>query len=216
MSEAGVNLVCSDQCAPSGWKGQFIYPRGRLGALVGHLMGIKNAGMNRFAVEMLDIQPDDQVLEIGFAHGKAVRLAAEAAKEGAVAGIDLSPTMVEQARRRNDDLVRAGRVELIRGSVSALSFDEGRFHKVFAVNNYQFWPQPLEDLRGVLRVMRSGGTFLVCARMRHPTRRIQLAPGFTDEQIDRVRSLMASAGFRTLRTARRQLGRTITCVLGDK
>jgi ubiquinone/menaquinone biosynthesis C-methylase UbiE len=179
-------------------------------------MAIKNARMNRFAIEMLDIQPDDQVLEIGFAHGKAVRLAAEAATEGAVAGIDLSATMVEQARRRNDGLVRAGRVELIRGSVSVLPFDADRFHKVFAVNNFQFWPQPLEDLREVRRVMRPDGTFLVCARMQHPTRRIQLAPGFTDEQIEEVQSLMATAGFRNLRTSSRQLGREATCVLGDK
>lgn len=163
MSADGVRAVCFEQCEPTGWKGQFMLPRGRAGALVGRLMAIKNAAMNRFAVETLDIQLGDHVLEIGFAHGRAVRRAAQIASKGVVAGIDLSATMVDQARNLNGEGVRAGRVELIQGSVSDLPYDEGRFDKVFAVNNFQFWPRPLEDLAGVRRVMGPGGTFLACA-----------------------------------------------------
>ena len=41
-----------------------------MGRFTGWLMGIKNAPMHEFAVEALEVKPDDCVLEIGFGHGR--------------------------------------------------------------------------------------------------------------------------------------------------
>jgi len=52
-------------------------------------------------LRMLDVQPDEQVLEIGYGTGHSIVILAEAVGErGSVQGIDISRGMFEQAHRR--------------------------------------------------------------------------------------------------------------------
>lgn len=140
---------------------QFREPRGLLGEFVGHWMARVNAGVNRMAVEMLDVQPGDHVLEIGFGHGRTVRALASRAGNGFVAGIDPSTTMIRQATRRNRGLIRAGQVELRNAVISAIPYESGRFDRVLTVHTIYFWPAPADDLREVRRVMHDGGRLVV-------------------------------------------------------
>jgi ubiquinone/menaquinone biosynthesis C-methylase UbiE len=73
-----------------------------------------------------------------------------------VAGIDPSQEMVEQARARNTDAIESGRVDLRRGSVETLPFDDATFDKALAVNSMQVWPDPSGGLREMRRVMKPG------------------------------------------------------------
>ncbi len=193
---------------------QFARPTGRLGALAGHLMGWSNEAMNRFAVEMLDAQPTDQILEIGFGQGRAIRPLAERAAHGFVAGIDLSDVMVRQAARRNLDLILAGRVELCQGSVSDLPFEYARFDKVLAVNNYQFWPNAELNLTEIQRVMREDALLTLCLRLHAPGR--FAIPGFTHEQLEEIVGLLRWVGFRNITVEQRRLNRDIACVLARR
>src|SRR5512138_1099995 len=113
---------------------QFGRPRGPLGALAGLVMRLRpsNRLRNLRTVELLDIQPSDRVLEIGFGPGLAVARAAELASAGKVVGVDHSALMLRQARRRNARAIRAGRVELLLGSAEAVPRIEGGFQKVLA------------------------------------------------------------------------------------
>jgi hypothetical protein len=52
--------------------------------------------------------------------------------------------------------------------------------------------------------------------MKHPARSFQLAPGFTEEEVEEIQGLVRWVGFRDVRTARRQLGREIACVLANR
>jgi ubiquinone/menaquinone biosynthesis C-methylase UbiE len=194
---------------------QFACPTGMLGRFAGRLMAIKNSEMNAFAVEMLDIQPDDQVLEIGFGHGRTVRMIAERAKAGFVAGIDLSDVMVRQAAKYNLDLIVAGRIELCQGSVADLPYECGRFTRALAVNNYQFWPNAELNLVEMRRVMREGGLLVLCLRM-HSTSRFALAPGFTEDEIAEVAGLVRWVGFRDIRIVKRKIGREASCVIARR
>ncbi|MBO0857545.1 MAG: class I SAM-dependent methyltransferase [Chloracidobacterium sp.] len=194
---------------------QFAYPTGLAGQLVGRLMAIKNAKMNEFAVEMLDIQPDDQALEIGFGHGRTIRTMADRARAGFVAGIDLSAVMVRQAAKYNLDLIVAGRVEVCQGSVADLPFECGRFTKALAVNNYQFWPNAELNLVEVHRVMREGGLLVLCMRM-HSTDLFALAPGFTEDEVAEAAGLVRWVGFRDIRIVKRKVAREASCVIARK
>jgi len=205
----------STGCKASSLTSQFACPTGLLGGGVGRLMAVKNAKMNKFAVEMLDVQPDDQALEIGFGHGRTIRMMAERAKAGFVAGVDLSDVMARQAAKYNLDLIVSGRVELCQGSVANLPYEYGRFTKALAVNNYQFWPNSELNLVEIHRVLRDGGLLVICLRM-HSTNRFALAPGFTEDEVADVAGLARWVGFRDIRIVKRDVGREATCVIARR
>jgi ubiquinone/menaquinone biosynthesis C-methylase UbiE len=107
-----------------------------------------NRERNRRTIELLRIQPEDWVLEVGYGPGLAIQWAAERAVRGKVVGVDHSEVMRRQAERRNCRAIQAGYVELRTGALDALPVFDGSFDKVFAVNVYMFWPNPVDALAG--------------------------------------------------------------------
>lgn len=192
-----------EQC--SRWRGQFARPSGLLGVLAGYLMARTNASMNQTAAELLDVQPDDRIVEIGFGPGELVSLLAERASRGYVAGVDPSEVMVRQAMRRNRAAVAQGRVALRRGTVSHLPYPDGSFTKACAVNSFQLWPSPLDDLHEVRRVLSDGGLLLLGLRVRDPSRRFMGSLGFSEDEVQRVGDVVREAGYRNVRVEVRHL-----------
>jgi ubiquinone/menaquinone biosynthesis C-methylase UbiE len=133
-------------------------PRGALGRLGGRLMARMNVECGAWVGELLEIAPNDSVLEVGFGPGVLVERLAALARAGHVAGIDQSAEMVEQARARNMRAIQKGRVDLQLGSVERLPFEENSFDKALAINSMQVWPDAMAGLREMRRVMKPGGT----------------------------------------------------------
>ena len=90
-------------------------PRGLLGRLGGIIMARTNADFGTRTSNLLDVTPNDSVLEVGFGPGVIIQRLSELATAGHVAGIDPSREMVEQARARNATAIQSGRVDLRHG-----------------------------------------------------------------------------------------------------
>jgi ubiquinone/menaquinone biosynthesis C-methylase UbiE len=185
---------------------QFAHPEGWVGHLVGIILALKNRSRNAWTISMLDIQPDDQVLEIGFGPGQAIQEVAKLTPNGFVAGIDLSEVMVAQASKRNAAAIRAGRVLLQQGSESPLPFEDDKFNKIFAVNSMQFWSNPMEGLQEMRRVLKPGGRVVIT---------IQPMWAKTEEEVRRVGEKLEfqlkQAGFKQIRLEMKQI-KPITAV----
>jgi ubiquinone/menaquinone biosynthesis C-methylase UbiE len=95
-------------------------PQGTLGKLGGLIMARMNADCGTWVTDLLEIRPNDAVLEVGFGPGVVIQRLAKLAVAGHVAGIDQSREMVGQARARNATAVQEDRVELRHGSVESL------------------------------------------------------------------------------------------------
>lgn len=132
-------------------------PQGMLGRLGGFIMARTNRNIAARAIALLDVQPHDSVLEIGFGPGVGIELVASMLSSGRVAGVDASAEMVEQARVRNAEALKTGRVKLRRGSVETLPFEHETFDKALAINSMQVWPDAVAGLREIRRVMKPGG-----------------------------------------------------------
>jgi SAM-dependent methyltransferase len=127
-----------------------------------------NRRRNAWAVERLDVQPTDRVLEIGFGPGIAVRELARRATRGYVAGVDHSAVLVEQAFRRNRQAIRAGRVDLRLGAAESLPDFREPFDKILAVNSVMFWDDPVQRLRELRKLLRTGGVIAIVRQPRGP------------------------------------------------
>ena len=132
-------------------------PSGVLGRLGGIIMAHTNEDCGAWVAGLLEIEPNDCVLEVGFGPGVIIRRLSKLASAGHVAGIDPSREMLEQARTRNAAAIESGRVDLRRGSVESLPFDDNTFDKALAVNSMQVWPDSAAALREMQRVMKPGG-----------------------------------------------------------
>jgi SAM-dependent methyltransferase len=191
---------------------QFMHPRGLPGHLVGWEMALRssNRRRNAWAVSLLDVQPTDRVLEIGFGPGIAVRELARRATEGSVIGIDRSAVMRGQAARRNAASVRAGRVSLAVGSVEDLPTFDVPFDKILAVNNMGMWPEPALRLKELAGLLRGGALLAIVSQPR--------CQGATAETTDAAASeivgLLEAAGLISIRVETLPLTPPVACVIG--
>ncbi len=141
--------------------GQYSHPKGIVGRVLGEQMVRQHVPETAWTVSLLNIQPEDQILELGFGAGRAIELVAIQAPDGHVFGIDISQTMMYAARRRNARAIKSGRVTLRHGDLTTLPFSDNQFDKVFSIQTLYFWPDPQRALAEIFRVLKPSGTLIV-------------------------------------------------------
>jgi SAM-dependent methyltransferase len=191
---------------------QFGQPRGVVGRFVGWFMATRgsNVARSRWVVSLLDLQPTDRVLEIGF--GPGVGIAEVARRAGRVYGVDHSAVMVRQASRRNAAAVRAGRVSLVAASVDRLPDFGEPLDVVFGVNTVGFWPSPAERLVELRGLLRPGGRIALASQPRCPGATAETTAAAGRE----LEELLRGAGFAEVRTEILDLDPPAACVLATK
>ena len=100
-----------------------------------------------------DVDPPARALDLGTGTGAAAKAVAQRYPQADVTGIDLSPAMIEEARRRLPDEL-AGRVELLVADASELPFPDGAVQLVTLMNMIPFFDE-------VTRVTAPGGTVVL-------------------------------------------------------
>lgn len=137
----------------------FAHPSGWLGRVAGRFMLWTNKQDE--VVDVLDIQPGDDVLEIGHGPGGLIRLIAERTDAASIRGVDPSPEMRDQADRHNRNALRAGRVRLDLGTADRTGLPDASVDRVVSVNNVAIWPDLDAAVRELHRVVRPGGTAVI-------------------------------------------------------
>jgi len=197
---------------------QFSGPQGVLGHVAGYLMARMNRELNTWIIELLAVQQDDRVVDIGCGPGLAVEMAASRATRGFVAGVDRSEVMVGQARRRNAMAVRTGRVDVRCAPAALLPYPDGSFTKACVVNSLQFWPSIGDGVREIHRVLRPGGVLVVALRMRaedagqYDRRRF----GLSEQRIAEIIDVLRVTGLTVASQRREVRGEMITALVARK
>jgi SAM-dependent methyltransferase len=193
--------------------GQFGHPRGTAGSVAGWVMAHRpsNRQRNRWVVSLLDVQPTDRILEIGFGPGLAIaELSRRVGPSGHVYGIDRSDVMLRQAIRRNAAAIRAGSVTLSRASVDQLPPAlDGPFDAILTINSLGFWPAPTQRLKELRRRLAPGGRIAIASQPRSPG-----ASKSTSLKAAReIEELLRGAGFTQTRTETLDLDPPVVCLL---
>jgi demethylmenaquinone methyltransferase/2-methoxy-6-polyprenyl-1,4-benzoquinol methylase len=111
----------------------------------------------RFLVSRLPVGPDDTVLDV--ATGTAA-VALELVRQTgcSVVGVDQSPEMLDEARRRLLLAAETKRVRLVEASAHELPFEDGSFNGLTAAYLLRYLDDLPRDLRELARVLRPGAT----------------------------------------------------------
>lgn len=179
---------------------QFGDPQGLMGFAALTAMALKNGVQNRAALDALDIRPGDSVIEIGCGPGVALREALRrVGKGGFVAGIDQSATAAHYAAHSVHSHVLKGRAVTMRANADDLPFRDSFFDRAFAVNTFQFWPDPARALREIARVLAPGGRLVITQRAPNPERPTNFAgAGGGLERIAQACALLKAQGWHLL------------------
>ena len=148
----------------------------------------------RWAVEVLDVRPSDEILEIGPGPGIAVGLVCHRLVDGHITAIDRSATAVEWASRRNAEHIALGKAVVEQADLTDLATDPRRFDKIFAINVNLFWVQPDRPHGSIVAgLLRPGGRLYLFYETPASTK--------TDQVVHIVETALRRHGFTTSSTS---------------
>ncbi len=96
------------------------------------------------------------VLDVGCGTGRLLVRARNVFSDAQLVGVDVSPGMIEVARRKP-----AARFRFEVAAVEQLPFDDGTFDLVLSTISFHHWMDHKAGLREVARVLRWGGRFVL-------------------------------------------------------
>ena len=117
---------------------------------------IWNEEMRDEAIAMLDIEPDDHVLDVGCGTGFATEALLERTEN--VHGLDQSAHQLQRAYAK---FGKRGPVRFYRGDAERVPFADDAFDVVWSSGSIEYWPNPVDALEEFRRVTKPGGKVLV-------------------------------------------------------
>jgi hypothetical protein len=129
-----------------------------------------------WALQQLNIQPYQHLLEVGYGTGHLTEEVARALRIGFIAGIESSISLYQQAYRRNKRFVSQQLVQLHVGELYELSYPPHYFHTIygtnihllskdFSCNDISYKDFPCKDIHSELlrlsSLLKSGGRLVL-------------------------------------------------------
>jgi ubiquinone/menaquinone biosynthesis C-methylase UbiE len=137
-------------------------PEGLFGRMVMRIVFDQgNAFLNAFTNELMSIQTDDRIIEIGFGTGRLIHRMAQQIDNGLIEGVDFSREMVSIARKRNRKNIAQGKVKIFEGNFDKMPYKKEMFTKACSVNTIYFWHAPVRTAKKVAGILKPGGKFIL-------------------------------------------------------
>ncbi|XP_028652342.1 uncharacterized methyltransferase YdaC-like isoform X2 [Erpetoichthys calabaricus] len=119
------------------------------------------------AAKLVQIQPDNTVLEVGFGPGlglqKAIHYLTES--KGILYGLDYSEYIHNVASKRLQEQIASGKTKLLLGSVEKIPLPDSSVDRVFHCNCYYYWPDLKTCSAELHRVMKPDGLMVATMSM---------------------------------------------------
>ncbi|WP_407412908.1 class I SAM-dependent methyltransferase [Methanobrevibacter sp.] len=138
-------------------------PVGELGHQILDRMNKSHEAMAQWGVSHFEVKKDSKILDIGCGGGRNIqRFAEQISENGRVVGIDYSDVSVEKSIELNKESINKGIVNVLQGSVSEMPFYDETFDIATAFETIYFWPDFINDLKEVNRVLKNDGFLFIC------------------------------------------------------
>ena len=137
-------------------------PQGFGGKLMTKMMNSGHARVSQWGFSNISAEPDAKVLDVGCGGGANIAIWLDKCRNGHVTGLDYSEISVAESQKLNIAAIKQGKCRVLQGDVSSIPFSDEVFDYVSAFETVYFWPGLKKCFSEVNRVLKSGGTFLIC------------------------------------------------------
>ncbi|MEY8355905.1 class I SAM-dependent methyltransferase [Lachnospiraceae bacterium 54-53] len=137
-------------------------PQGMAGTLMLHMMNSGHRQMAGWGFTHISPKSNISALDIGCGGGANLSALLKLCPGGRIAGMDYSSVSVNNSRKKNRKSIQDGRLKVVQGNVASIPFPDESFHLATAFETIYFWPDPEASFKQVHRVLKPGGTFLIC------------------------------------------------------
>ena len=184
-------------------------PAGFGGRVMVSMMNLCHSPMARWGFRFLKLTGNAAVLDCGCGGGANLARLLKKCPDGVVKGIDYSPVSVEKARKVNQQAIQESRCTVLQGSVADMIFASSWFDAVTAFETVYFWPDLPACFREVYRVLKPGGTFLICNECGDPekySKWTEIIDGMTIYRDTELQAALEQAGFQHVQTHSNKMG----------
>lgn len=185
-------------------------PKGFGGKVMVNIMNTGHSSMAEWGFAHIKIQDDNISLDIGCGGGANIKRLLEKSPHGKVTGIDYSEVSVRKSEKMNKAEIENNRCKILQGNVMELPFTDETFNLITAFETIYFWPDISKAFEQVYRVLKSGGTFMICneangenSKDEKWTNIIQGMKIYTSEQIKKS---LEKTGFADIKTDKNKKG----------
>lgn len=137
-------------------------PEGFLGKIMVGGMNGGHAKLADWGMSYLTIAEPSMIAELGCGGGRNTGELLKQYPSAKVTALDYSELSVEKTKDYNKDMIASGRCKVVQGNVAQLPFSDGEFELATAFETVYFWPGLEHCFAEVCRVLKKGGTFLIC------------------------------------------------------
>lgn len=183
---------------------QFELPSGNLGRVAAWLMSVSNKEKNQWLIDKLNIQPGNQLLEIGYGTGEVINQLASTENTAFIAGIDHSQLMYKVAAKRN--AMHRNKVSLHWGDVWSIPYSTDYFDIIFGSNVHFFWKRPMHEFDFLQRFLKPGGRMVMVFQPRWIKSEMELIA-----EMQRVKEYFQEAGFKRIKLEVRAM-KPVDCI----
>lgn len=150
---------------PENIRKQYRNPTGDDGRTVLENMNEHHKLVWEWCLDHMPSSIDGSILDIGCGGGGFIRKMSEKFPYAMLYGVDISQDAVDFATELNSDLISCGGLEIRKGSVESLPFDNDSIDAVTAMETYFFWPNLTDAVKEIHRVLSAGGIFVIGSEM---------------------------------------------------
>ena len=107
-------------------------------------------------LEELEKEPFSDLLDAGCGPAPMISLLAKKYPDRHYTGLDLTPAMIEQAKKKN-----IPNAEFVVGDCENFPFEDNAFDAIICSNSFHHYPDPLTFFKSVQRCLRPGGRLVL-------------------------------------------------------
>src|SRR5579864_3649362 len=107
---------------------------------------------------LMDIQPDDRILDLGCGTGWASRRMARVTTKGEIVGLDVADEMLRRAEQTSSDFKN---IRYVWGSAEKIPAADNAFSKVLSVESFYYYADQAKALDELHRVMAPGSKLFI-------------------------------------------------------